>query len=116
MFSIRHRILAAICLVIIIVVAIPATVQSSAQAQTNTLIWSQVWDNQAIIGPSMQTRSASPAINMEVADDFDLGAIIERVVVSGYRDFTAPSNPTVYGVYVRFYEWLSGHPGALQAE
>src|SRR6476661_1588616 len=116
MFSIRHRILAAICLLILIVVAVPATVNSHAQAQTNALLWSQVWDNQAIIGPSMQTRNASPAISMEVADDFDVGATIQRVVVSGYRDFTAPPNPVVYGLYVRFYEWLNGHPGALQAE
>ncbi len=116
MFSIRHRLLAALCLLVLLVVAMPRPGHSTAQAQTNSLLWSQVWDNQAIIGPSMQTRSASPAINMEVADDFDLGATIERVVVSGYRDFTASPNPVVYGAYVRFYEWLNGHPGALQAE
>jgi len=116
MFSVRHRMLAALCLVVLLIVAMPRPDHSTAQAQTNSLLWSQVWDNQAIIGPSMETRSASPAINMEVADDFDLGATIERVVVSGYRDFTASPNPIVYGAYVRFYEWLNGHPGALQAE
>ncbi|HEU0292450.1 MAG TPA: hypothetical protein VFR47_06925 [Anaerolineales bacterium] len=116
MFSVRHRMLAALCLLVLLAVAMPRPGHSTAQAQTNNLVWSQVWDNQAIVGPSMQTRSASPAINMEIADDFDVGGTIERVVVSGYRDFHAPLNPVVYGAYVRFYEWLNGHPGALQAE
>jgi hypothetical protein len=53
---------------------------------------------------------------MEIADDFDIGGSIERVVVSGYREMSAPSNPVVYGANVRFYEWLNGQPGALQAE
>jgi hypothetical protein len=116
MFYIRHRIFAAICVVVALVVGVPLGIHSNAQAQTNSLLWSQIWDNQSIIGPSTETRSVSPAINMEIADDFEVGGTIQRVVVSGYRDFNAPSNPVVYGAKVRFYEWLNGHPGALQAE
>jgi hypothetical protein len=116
MFYMKHRILAVIGFLALLVAGIPLELHSSAQAQTNSLLWSQVWDNQSIIGPSMQTQSASTAINTEIADDFDIGGIIQRVVVSGNRDFKAPSNPVVYGAYVRFYEWLNGNPGALQAE
>jgi hypothetical protein len=116
MFSIRHKILAAICLLVLVAGGASLTGHSIVSAQTNNLIWSQTWDNQSILGPSIQTRATSTALNVEIADDFDIGGTIERVVVSGYRDLTAPSNPVVYGVDIHFYEWLNGQPGALQAE
>jgi len=116
MFRVMRSVLGAICFLIALAVGLSLVTHSIALAQSSNLIWSQVWDGQSIIGPSMETRAASTAINIEIADDFDIGGTIQRVVVSGYRDMTAPSNPVVYGAKVRFYEWLNGQPGALQAE
>jgi hypothetical protein len=116
MFRVMRSVLGAICILVLLAVGLSLVTHSNASAQTDNLIWSQVWDNQSIIGPSMETRAASTAINIEIADDFDIGGSIQRVVVSGYREMSAPSNPVVYGANVRFYEWLNGQPGALQAE
>jgi hypothetical protein len=49
---------------------------------SNSQLWSQTWNFQSTIGPSSQTRTDT-SVNKEVADDFDLNATIERVVMGG---------------------------------
>ncbi|HEY0408001.1 MAG TPA: Ig-like domain-containing protein, partial [Pyrinomonadaceae bacterium] len=92
-----------------------STVAVTVNPQSNALIWSQPGDNQSIIGPSVKTQTGTP-VDKEVADDFDITGTVERVFMNGYRDFTAPRNPVVNGVYVRFYAWVNGAPGSLQSE
>jgi hypothetical protein len=93
-----------------------APITVTVTPQTNNLIWSQAGDNQSIIGPSVKTQTAPTPVNQEVADDIDIVGTVERVLLNGYRDFSAPRNPVVHGVYVRFYESANGVPGVLQSE
>jgi hypothetical protein len=97
----------------------PAAHAQSADAaapQAGALLWSQTWDGQSVFGPSIKTRTGTPAQDEELSDDFDLTASIERVVLGGYRDFNAAPNAVVHGAWVRFYAGSAGQPGALQAE
>ncbi|MEW6209661.1 MAG: IPT/TIG domain-containing protein [Acidobacteriota bacterium] len=89
---------------------------AAARTEAGELLWSQRGDNFSIIGPSTEDRMSAWPVNAEVADDFDIDGIIDRVVVFGWRDFVYPQNPTVLGTYVRFYEWTASGPGALQFE
>lgn len=96
--------------------ALLAVLITVGSAEASDLIWSQPPDlPQALFGPSVQTRTGLP-IDSEISDDFDLVGTIDRVVVNGTRDASAPDGPVVYGVFVRFYQWSAGVPAALQAE
>jgi hypothetical protein len=98
-------------------VLIMVALLAANEAKASSLVWSQPprAETSIIFGPSVQTQT-TPPINSEVADDFDLVGTIDRIVAFGYRDFTAPPNPQLAGVFVRFYGWDGGAPGPLQAE
>jgi hypothetical protein len=89
---------------------------ASATPDPNAIpIYAQPSDGRAVGGPS--SKIAAGQTDSEVADDFDLTASIQRVRVRGVRGGqNAPPFPVYYGVYVRFYEWADGQPGALQTE
>ncbi len=53
--------------------------------------------------------------DQEVADDFNATGVIERIVAPGGGCFNCQP-PVVDGVWVRFYEWTSAGPGAVQQE
>lgn len=56
---------------------------------------------------------ANPVANQEAADDFDVSGTISRVVMIADGCFScAPA--ALAGVWVRFYAWQNGNPGALQ--
>lgn len=95
--------------------ATSAPVTIKVNAPTNSLLISQNHDYQSIFGPSVESRT-NATTNKEFADDFDIIGSVERVLVYGSRGFSAPSNPTVHGARVRFYEWTNGQPGAQLAE
>ncbi len=89
--------------------ALAAGLPAAARADCSQL-WSNDWSN-VTIGPSQVT----PSTDTEVADDFDLEASIERIIVEGY----GPScclPPAVQGVRVRFYSWTASGPGTLLSE
>lgn len=88
---------------------------ASAALRAGELLWEQTWDGWSVtIGPSVK-RTTLPLLDSEVADDFDLVALIDRIYLQGENG--TGSNPAVTGVYLRFYEYAqSGQPGALQAE
>ncbi len=92
------------------------TVAVAAPQAGSTLLWDQISDGRSVFGPSVKTRSGSPAQDEELADDFDIVGTIDRVVLYGYRDFNAAPNAVVHGAWVRFYNGTSGQPGALQVE
>jgi hypothetical protein len=91
----------------------PVTV--TVRQQTDALILQQNSDGVDFFGPSVKTQHGTP-VNEEVSDDIDVTGTITRILMNGYRDYNPSLNPPVYGVYVRFYEWQNGAPGALQAE
>lgn len=86
----------------------------SALAARAETIWEQTWDFQSVFGIS--TRTPDRSNDVELADDFDLNASIDRVTIHGGRDWNPPPDPHVTGAYVRFYNWSSGIPGALLYE
>lgn len=61
---------------------------------------------------------ADPARDAEVANDFDVRGLIERVVVQGANDCadTCVDPPSPLAVRLRFYEWTASGPGAVQAD
>lgn len=60
-------------------------------------------------------RELDTGSDFEAADDFDLVGSIERIVVAGYCG-SCSGDADVLGVWVRFYAWNAGMPGALQHE
>src|SRR4029450_3496475 len=81
------------------------------RAQASDLLFSQLSDGQSTYGPSELWTAAG--IKSEVADDFDVGGNIDRVVASGFVWGTGDFR----GVYVRFYAYKAdGTVGALQKE
>lgn len=60
-------------------------------------------------------REFDTGADFESADDFDLVGSIERIVVAGYCG-SCSGDADVLGVWVRFYAWNAGVPGALQHE
>jgi hypothetical protein len=83
----------------------------ASPAQTGSLLFSQLNDGQSTFGPSEVWTPSN--IDSEVADDFDLVASIDRVVVDGF--VWGPGS--FQGVYVRFYAYnTDGIPGALQQQ
>ena len=85
----------------------------SAAAQVSEVLWSQPW-NSTFAAPDSTTHT-NPVSSTEVADDFELHAMVERLVVTGNDCFQCVS-PTVTGVYVRFYESTASGPGAMLDE
>jgi hypothetical protein len=69
------------------------------------LLFEQTWDTL-----SRYDSTLTPFSNREVADDFDLSAEIERIVVGGTSVILDD------GVWVRFFDGGTDQPGALQAE
>ncbi len=66
-----------------------------------------------LVGPSV----ASPVLSGEVADDFNVIGLIDRIVADGVTCNNGCSGaPDCLGVTVRFYDWTPDGPGALQVE
>ena len=66
-----------------------------------------------LLGPSAET----PALDREVADDFNVIGTIERIVADGVDcNNGCFGGQPVTGVYVRFYEWTASGPGALLSQ
>ncbi len=97
------------------IVAVASLLLAAAhcQAQNGWVVWSQPQNTNWAIVPSY--RSEKPVADMEVADDFELTAAVQRIVATGYDCFQC-APPEVAGAYVRFYGWLAGNPGELEAE
>jgi hypothetical protein len=86
---------------------------STVRGFASELLFSQLSDNQSAYGPSSRA-SGGPVNAAEVADDFSLLAVIDRIYAGGYI-----GSPTTEfaGVYVRFYaHGGDGKPGVLQSE
>ncbi len=76
------------------------------------LIFSQSIDGLSTYGPS--NRAPGGPVQAEVADDFNLFASVERIVVFGSQ--WGPTDDFA-GAYVRFYAYgADGKPGDLQSE
>ncbi|MCC6407511.1 MAG: hypothetical protein IT453_10105 [Planctomycetes bacterium] len=73
-------------------------------------VWSTGWTNYTI-GPS----HLAAAEDKEVADDFDFTGSVTRLIANGNGPFCCGTT-ALDGVYVRFYEWTTNGPGALQSE
>lgn len=79
-------------------------------------IWSQPWDVNSQVGQSSQT-SRNPIINREVSDDFEVVGTVQQVQVEGeYITYFNGPQINLQSVFVRFYEWQNGLPGAQQYE
>lgn len=79
----------------------------------NWVVWSQPLNSNWATVPSF--ASSRPALDVEVADDFELAGSVQRVVATGWDCFNCLP-PVVAGVHVRFYEWTAQGPGTLDAE
>lgn len=83
-----------------------------AFAQSGWIVWSQPTSTAAIVESAVATK---PAIDVEVADDFELVGTLERIVATGFDCFQcAPIE--VAGAFVRLYAWTPSGPGALEEE
>jgi hypothetical protein len=98
--------LAAISVIVFLLAA------STAAAPEGDLLWSQPWNGSSAFGPSVLWNGT---YDQEIADDFELTGLIERIYAGGNGCFQCQA-PVVDGVYVRFYEHTESGPGALQAE
>lgn len=78
-----------------------------------TTLWAQFKDVHEPETPSV--AFPMPATDFEAADDFDLEASIERVVLGTAVCYQC-AYPDVLGAWVRFYDGGGGVPGALQYE
>lgn len=64
------------------------------------------------MGPSART----PITDREIADDFNVIGVVERILADGMDCQGCYANQPVTGVYVRFYAWTISGPGELQSE
>lgn len=85
---------------------------SSSADPLEESLWLQPWNGSAAFGPSVLW---SGNYDQEIADDFEVTGLIERIQAGGNGCFQCEP-PTVNGVYIRFYEHTAAGPGALQAE
>lgn len=100
------RLVAAACLLAALLLA--------AAASGTEIVHQVEWSNWTSIQSALWT---DPARDLEAADDFDFDGTVERILVAGRNACTAAClPPPVAGAYVRFYEWTSSGPGALQRE
>ncbi|HET7844466.1 MAG TPA: hypothetical protein VFL14_09965, partial [Xanthomonadales bacterium] len=91
----------------LLVAALPA---SAAQ-----LLYGTYPDGQSITPDAIRSGGASP-VDREVADDFTLTGLVQRIQVSGYDCFQC-AGVLSSGVTVRIYEALAnGQPGAVLAQ
>jgi hypothetical protein len=94
-----------------IVVLVSSCLGSSAEAQGAIQLHNGgLWSNYTVVPSVIWTN---PSANQEAADDFNVVGTVTRVVANGNGCFQcAPA--ALAGVWVRFYAWQSGNPGALQ--
>jgi hypothetical protein len=96
---------------VLLVVAFCSLASADGRAQSPVMLHDGgLWSNYTTVPSVLWT---SPPSNQEAADDFDVIGTVTRVVANGNGCWQCAS-PVLAGVYVRFYAWQAGLPGALQ--
>jgi hypothetical protein len=92
-----------------------ATFLLTTVADAQQPIWTQYFDHQSQISSSSKTTDNET--DTEIADDFDVTGTVDAIRAEGSHLYYFNSPPmNLQSVYVRFYEWQNGTPGALQYE
>lgn len=92
-----------------------ATLAAASSAFATEQLFSTGWSNWTTV--QSKVCNDMPALSQEAADDFELVANIERIVVNGNNGCGAVCfPPPLSAAHVRFYEWTPRGPGALQKE